>query len=125
MNKSVSTLYLNDNLITDAGAVALCRLLSKTDQATKTSISNISTLFLDKNYIEEKGGKAVAEMLKVNTKLEVLYLSNNCLKNKGIIPIIHSVEDNPYIQYMHLDANQTTSEIQILIKNKLGDKIII
>ena len=64
-------------------------------------------------------------MIKHNDTLNFLYLNNNQINNKGIIAISHALEDSKTLHHCYLYGNEITEEIQILVKKKLGDKVLI
>lgn len=124
LNRTVKTLYLNDNQITDEGAIKIAEMLDLKDHNNQSS-SEISCLYLDKNYIAETGAIALANVLKSTTKLNMLYLNSNCISNKGVIALSHAIEDNQSIHNCYLFDNQMTKEIQILVKKRLGDRVMM
>ncbi|CAF1511367.1 unnamed protein product, partial [Didymodactylos carnosus] len=79
INKTLTTLWIAENNISDQGAMAVAEAL----KINKT----LTTLWIAKNNISDQGGTAIAEALKINKTLTYLSISQNNIseeKREGI-----------------------------------------
>ena len=71
------------------------------------SLSNISTLKvlnMNNNQIGEKGGEALASVIKINTRLQALYCSNNNLKS-SVAVVSEALQNISTIELLDLSNN--------------------
>ena len=72
-------------------------------------LSSLKLCNLRDNYITNKAAKALASVISINTKLEVLYLSNNQL-HSGVIKIAISFQKISTLKLLGLDNNNVTEQ---------------
>ena len=88
-------IYMSGYSVGDEGCELLCRALREN--------STVSVLDLSYNKISNIGAKHVADMLKVNTTLDVLYLYRNHLIDEvGFKYITDAIRHNSSVTYMQI-----------------------
>ncbi len=113
-NKNITSLKVNSYLIGDEGAFHLAGLLSSNTCITELVLSaNFSKRMqsgLSRKDITNKGAVKLSEMLKINTTLTKLDLSNNSISNKGVNAIAHALTVNNELKLLDLSGNCITFE---------------
>ncbi|WP_425363971.1 hypothetical protein [Candidatus Tisiphia endosymbiont of Hybos culiciformis] len=125
-NKSITTLYLQNNKIGDAGAKDLAKPLKDNKSITTLDLSNnqigaaeakdlaealkinqsITTLNLGGNQIGAAGAKDLAEALKVNKSITNLSLNSNQIGAAGAKDLAEALKVNKSITNLSLNSNQ-------------------
>jgi Ran GTPase-activating protein (RanGAP) involved in mRNA processing and transport len=103
------------NRISDAGARAIARLLTKEDSRP---IHTIHTVLLARNKIHNKGGKALAWALSKNRHLTHLDLRCNRMGDPAGRDFAHALAKNTSLLVLWLGANRL-GESSTLIFNKM------
>ncbi|AAY62181.1 leucine Rich repeat family protein [Rickettsia felis str. Pedreira] len=110
-SKSITTLNLNNNEITDKGAIAIAEALK---------INNtLQSLKLMDNKIGNEGIKRIACALIENTTLTSLNLMDNNTTEEGINAIIDDLEKNYSLTYCNLSI-KTIPKLQEILERNLA-----
>ena len=81
--------------------------------------SSIETLYMDLNKIGDKGGHGLAKCISKNSKLSLIYINDNEIKD--FVKISHALEGNKVIISLYIYNNHLTNEIKKLVKKKHYD----
>lgn len=99
-NKTITSLLLEDNSISDNECYLLESALSENN--------TLRHLNLSQNSIGENGCLHLNNALKKNTSLKELHLNFNGIDDNGVHNLINGLEDR-YLQHLHLNGNKITS----------------
>jgi hypothetical protein len=111
MYKSLESLYLSQNFVTDTGVQCLTKIL-------KNNYSNLTLLSLDHNRIKDGGAQYLATMLKTNRILTDLWLSYNEIGDHGLQSLVNvlTFHNRTLMQlYLHGNILITDSNIDSLV----------
>lgn len=97
----LSTLYLIDVGLSDAGAVTISQLLSKS--------SALEELHLSNNAISDTGAQLIASALADHTKLRSLHLSKNVISDVGVAAFGAALRSNRVLTELNLGGNNATT----------------
>lgn len=104
-NTTLDTLYLRDNHLNNEGVYFLAQALSLNG-------TNVKNLGLGGNGITDEGVSFVAEMLKSNTKLRVLYLRHNQIGDQGIKVLADVLSfNNTTLKELYLSSNPLVTDL--------------
>ena len=67
---------------------------------------HLEELWIDGDSIDIGIAAALVSVLRVNTKLRVLRLSNTCITGNGSIAIFDSLKENHSLKELHLENNE-------------------
>ena len=120
-NTSLVRLNLFNNKIADQGVYYLCLNNCK-----------LRTLYLGQNQITDKGAEYLSEMLKTNTTLTQLGLSNNEITDLGVIHIANSLtHENTTLKELYLWGNKLIDQtcidalVDMLVYNRTLNKLVL
>ena len=106
-NKTLETLNLENNYISDDGVISLVEALSSTENVLKT-------LILYKNKITDRGMKSLAQFLENNDQLAWLYLGENEISNEGIRMLCASLTNhNQTLEMLVLSSNKLLNDLSV------------
>ena len=91
---------LNNNSISDAGAVALAWILHHNSTLEKLDLSN--------NSICDAGAVALAETLHHNSTLKQLNLSSNSITDTGAVALVQALYHNSTLEDLNLSNNSNS-----------------
>ena len=128
-SSQLKTINLNDNKVTGAVVTDLVNVLKNNSGLEELSLSNndlmvsavvilqalkensrLRILNLSKNNITEQVAKYLVNVIKNNTGIEQLYLSDNDLKESGIV-ILQALKENCHLEILDLSSSNMTGEI--------------
>ena len=90
-------IYLNNNSISDAGALSLAQALHHN--------STLEWLSLYNNNISDVGTVALAQVLHHNSTLKVLYLFENSITDAGAVALAKALHHNSTLKELELSNN--------------------
>jgi hypothetical protein len=106
-NKTLIGLNLSSNRLFDKGLYPLAKFLS-------INHSVIQKLHLGSNRISNEGALLLAEMLKTNTILNVLWLDNNRITDEGVHFLANAlIHHNKTLQELSLKKNKYITSLSI------------
>jgi len=144
LNKSLHTLYLNDNTnIGSEGMKAICEGLMKntklkildvgncnigdvgclavTEWVSNTSV--VEQLFLRKNNITAKGAAALADALATkNRSLKLLNLDYNTIGDEGARPFMISIRENDVLEKVEFDDTSISEDWKQEFQSRIARK---
>ncbi|OUM68144.1 hypothetical protein PIROE2DRAFT_58315 [Piromyces sp. E2] len=103
-NKVLNHLDLSHNSISDEGALALSKVLTK-------NTVNIDYLSLFNNNINAKGAHYLGKALCTNNKLKTLILGLNPIMDEGGIDILKGIYNNQTLNYIDIASCQLKNTI--------------
>ena len=100
----LTSLYLSENKITDAGVVSLC-------QALQTPTCKVTTLYLRNNQITDAGVVILCQALQTPTcEVTTLYLRDNQITDAGVVILCQALQTPTCkVTRLHLSGNQITN----------------
>ena len=101
-NSTLKVLDLSNNSISDAGAVALAQALHHN--------STLKELYLYNNSISDAGAVALAQALHHNSTLKELYLYNNSISDAGVVALAQALHHNSTLESLLLHGNDGIGE---------------
>jgi Ran GTPase-activating protein (RanGAP) involved in mRNA processing and transport len=99
-NTTVTALFMNDNLVVDAGCLAIASALGQNKVLTK--------LFLNGNRIGLAGVTTLAKALQTKTCIQVLGLGRNSFGNNGAVVMADALGSNGTLTRVDLNGNSIT-----------------
>ncbi|ORX55850.1 hypothetical protein BCR36DRAFT_172959 [Piromyces finnis] len=103
-NRVLNNLDLSHNSISEEGALALSKVLSK-------STVNINYLSLFNNNINAKGANYLGKALCNNNKLKTLILGLNPITEEGGIDILKGIYNNQSLNYIDISSCQLKNTV--------------
>ncbi|ORY69223.1 hypothetical protein LY90DRAFT_700333 [Neocallimastix californiae] len=103
-NRVLNHLDLSHNSISDEGALALSKVLTK-------STVNIDYLSLFNNNINAKGAHYLGKALCANNKLKTLILGLNSITDEGGIDILKGIYNNNTLNYIDISSCQLKNAV--------------
>ena len=114
-NASLKILDLSDNDLKSLASVIL--------QGLKDN-SQLKLLALNSNNITGQLAEDLAIVIKNNSGLEGLYLSNNNLKSSAVV-ILQALEINTQLGFLHLNNNRMTGQISENLANVIKNNLCL
>ena len=106
-NKTLEKLSLYDNEAGDNGIYFLAKALSIYNR-------NLKKLDLGKNKITDEAVKHLAQMLKVNKTLALLYLTQNEITDGGVFILADTIQNyNTTLELLHLSENKLLTDLSV------------
>eukprot|EP00457_Paulinella_chromatophora_P002903 gb/GEZN01002908.1/.p1 GENE.gb/GEZN01002908.1/~~gb/GEZN01002908.1/.p1 ORF type:complete len:531 (-),score=100.02 gb/GEZN01002908.1/:210-1802(-) len=102
---ALTTWYIAGNRLTAKGISPICEVLADDKQ--------VRQLWLKRNPLGADGAKELADLLSVNTYLQVLDLTNTAIKDEGVACILSALAlnaEHSALQYLYLDANAVSTK---------------
>ncbi len=116
-SRTLQTLDLQQNQITDAGAKALAAAVEKS--------GTLQTLSLDNNQITDAGAIALATAVENSITLQTLHLYNNQITDAGAIALAAAVGNSRTLQALYLSDNQITDAGAIALATAVEKSIAL
>jgi Ran GTPase-activating protein (RanGAP) involved in mRNA processing and transport len=106
-NKTLKTLALSDNPVSDKGVRCLAEKLS-------TNNHSLRALYLGQTDMTDLGVKYLTKMLKTNETLTLLGLSNNAISDKGVQLLSKVLKSpNTTLQWVILSENNSITDSSV------------
>jgi hypothetical protein len=113
VNTSVTTIWLDGNLISNEGAAVLADALNVN--------SSVTFINLEDNQIGNEGALALADALKVNISVTLINLGGNQLGDKGATALANALKSNTSVTTTRIDGNQI-NESNLATVRELTDR---
>lgn len=112
-SSSLEKIFLSSNMLSDAAAKHLARLLSG-QVTTNTPLRRLTTLFLSCNEIGDDGTEALATMLRTNKTIHTMDLYRNKIGNRGGQALADAHTTNIHVTSLNITYNRITDVEPIL-----------
>ncbi|ORZ32054.1 hypothetical protein BCR44DRAFT_1515664 [Catenaria anguillulae PL171] len=120
--KGIEILMIGNNITGSAGARRIAQAMADPRSSVTcwyaaaahlgVAKRKVTALWLKRNPILVQGAKHLADMLRVNTTLEVLDLLNTGIQDDGAIAIVEALRANPDsgLRHLYLDTNHLSAK---------------